>query len=441
MDLQLPTADSSRARPSSVLASEPASSGAQAFSVGYYQIHPDVSVNYQLNRFSDGSPMMIDAMRRVASKIVDYRSYIRELGALSNEAYADGRSLHGALFLRSSEFFMFPGDPAKEAARRRFVKIIREVLDIPADAYHRIPYEAAQLFAYRFTPPSPKSTVVMFGGFDSYIEEFLPWALFLRDAGYDVVAFEGPGQGAVLEEEHLPMTPEWQRPVAAVLDHFHLEDVTLFGISLGGCLVVRAAAHESRVQRVVCDDIYVNLEGAIMRTLSAAKGRTLGALVTAKASVLVNALTRSAMQSSLAAEWGTKQGMHVTGTSSPYGFMREQRRYETSSVSGLLTQDVLLMAGAEDHYVPLEQFAEQLRSLSRARSVTARLFTRQEQAQNHCQVGNAGLALEVIVGWLAGLEARNCRGTKASSERQKPHPPAVQIGRASFPTPPDAITS
>lgn len=37
------------------------------------------------------------------------------------------------------------------------------------------------------------------------------------------------------------MTPQWHKPVAAVLDYFDLDDVTLLGFSLGGCLVMRAA--------------------------------------------------------------------------------------------------------------------------------------------------------------------------------------------------------
>jgi hypothetical protein len=38
--------------------------------------------------------------------------------------------------------------------------------------------------------------------------------------------------------------------------------------------------------------------------------------------------------------------------------------------------------------------------LTAARSVTARVFTTAESAQNHCQIGNMGLALKVILGWL-----------------------------------------
>jgi hypothetical protein len=62
------------------------------------------------------------------------------------------------------------------------------------------------------------------------------------------------------------------------------------------------------------------------------------------------------------------------------------------------------MAGQEDHYIPLHQFFDQgvmltnVRSLT-SRLLTSRLFTRKETAQNHCQLGNVGLSIEVIVNW------------------------------------------
>ena len=36
--------------------------------------------------------------------------------------------------------------------------------------------------------------------------------------------------------------------------------------------------------------------------------------------------------------------------------------------------------------------------------MTARVFTRAESAQNHCQIGNLGLALRVILAWLEEVE-------------------------------------
>ena len=109
--------------------------------------------------------------------------------------------------------------------------------------------------AYRFTPIRSKGTIVFFGGFDSYIEELTTAFFYLRDAGYEVIAFEGPGQGGALNDAGLHMTPDWHLPVKAVLDHFKLDHVTLVGLSMGGCLVMRAAAFEPRVARPVHDQL------------------------------------------------------------------------------------------------------------------------------------------------------------------------------------------
>jgi len=43
---------------------------------------------------------------------------------------------------------------------------------------------------------------------------------------------------------------------------------------------------------------------------------------------------------------------------------------------------------------------KQVNALKNARSVTGRIFTRKEQGQNHCQIGNMGLALDVMVNWI-----------------------------------------
>jgi hypothetical protein len=45
--------------------------------------------------------------------------------------------------------------------------------------------------------------------------------------------------------------------------------------------------------------------------------------------------------------------MHVTSTSTPYAYFKEAKPYRTHDISSLVEQDVLLLAAAEDHYVPL----------------------------------------------------------------------------------------
>jgi hypothetical protein len=59
-------------------------------------------------------------------------------------------------------------------------------------------------------------------------------------------------------------------------------------------------------------------------------------------------------------------------------------------------QDVLLLASREYHSIPNRLHEEQPRHLTPARSVTDRVLTKEEHAQNHCQIGNIGRALEVM---------------------------------------------
>jgi pimeloyl-ACP methyl ester carboxylesterase len=75
----------------------------------------------------------------------------------------------------------------------------------------------------------------------------------------------------------------------------------------------------------------------------------------------------------------------------------------TRSISGRVTADVLLIAGADDHYVPLRQLYRQARNLTNARSVTTRVFTAAEQASNHCQIGNLRACLRTILAWIETL--------------------------------------
>ncbi|WP_273482487.1 hypothetical protein [Dysosmobacter welbionis] len=55
--------------------------------------------------------------------------------------------------------------------------------------------------------------------------------------------------GAALRKSGLTFTPEWEKPVGAVLDHYGADNVTIIGVSLGGELCMRAAAMEPRIRR------------------------------------------------------------------------------------------------------------------------------------------------------------------------------------------------
>lgn len=221
-----------------------------------------------------------------------------------------------------------------------------------------------------------------------------------------MIAFDGPGQGRALDDG-LPMTPAWHVPVSAVLDYFGVERVTLIGLSLGGCLALRAAAAEPRVARVVAFDALTDFLDVVLRQTSAPVHRVLRLLLRLRAARGVNWMVARAARRSPVVQWGVEQGMHVTGASTAFDFLRCVAHYRTTDISASIRQDVLLLAGRADHYVPVEQWRRQIAMLEHARSITARLFTADEHAENHCQVGNQGLALRTIVQWLDGIEVEH----------------------------------
>ena len=207
------------------------------------------------------------------------------------------------------------------------------------------------------------------------------------------------------------MRNDWAAPVSAVLDHFDVEEATLIGMSLGGGLVMHAAAGEPRARRVVAFDVLDDfLEVLVSQSLPPAltrrAGRSLARLkpliTRAPAKVLNRVLTEQADRNPMTG-WGMWQGMHVTGTHSPVEFLRAAATFSTAGVSPRVTGDVLLLQGAEDEFVPLHQMVRQAEHLTAARSVTTRTFTRAESAASHCQTGNTGLMARTILAWEEGL--------------------------------------
>lgn len=367
--------------------------------IGYYHFHDDLSLNFQCNRWVQWiGPSAIAEVADMAARCGGYPEWIDGFLGLAEAARQADRQLAAAYYDRAAEFFMNPDDPRRPAARIRFAQTMRTMYGVARD---EVPYAGSALPAIDLRPQAESgSTIVVFGGFDSYVEEFLPMLAAMVDAGHRVIAFEGPGQGAALEEHGLPMIAEWERPVAAVLDHYRLTDVTVVGESLGGGLVIRAAAFEPRISRVVSMDILDDEFEVVARQIGRGVTPVLRVLFALRAKGIVNAVARRAIARKPVVAWGLRQGMHVTGTATAYDFLRSTTRLNTRRISRLVTADVLLLAGADDHYVPLKQLRRQAANLTRARSVSTRTFTAAEQAGNHCQVGNIGAAVRVIEGWL-----------------------------------------
>ncbi len=180
-----------------------------------------------------------------------------------------------------------------------------------------------------------------------------------------------------------------------MLDYFHLDDVTLLGISLGGWLCFRAAAYEPRIRRVIALSIafdYMQIPPLpiqlLVKVLMLSRG-------------LMDYLARLKMNANYQERWGINNLRYITKTTTPMDATDILLQFNEYNLhSELVKQDVLILTGAEDHFIPLKMHQKQVNALRNAKSVTGRIFTKKDQAQNHCQIGNIGLALDVMQKWM-----------------------------------------
>jgi hypothetical protein len=100
-------------------------------------------------------------------------------------------------------------------------------------------------------------------------------------------------------------------------------------------------------------------------------------------------------------DWCITQGMHITGTKTPFDFLTAIAQHSLDGIPHNVKQDILLTEGEQDHLFDVDWLYRTMRELVCAHSVTARIFTAREGAEQHCQVGNSALAREEIVRWLS----------------------------------------
>ena len=88
------------------------------------------------------------------------------------------------------------------------------------------------------------------------------------------------------------------------------------------------------------------------------------------------------------------------GTRDLRATLEAYRAYTLEGVAQRITCDVLILAGADDHFVPVEQIKQFESSLTHARSVTSMIYDRESGGAEHCQMGAATLWHATFFDWL-----------------------------------------
>jgi alpha-beta hydrolase superfamily lysophospholipase len=371
------------------------------FPVGYYEFHKNQLFNFQLNRWHSLGYARFEDMKEAGQRIKNFEDWKVEMLKLAEQAVAEGRFMNAAFYYRAAEFYMLQDNSEKKLMYDKFSDLFYKTFKNDGIEQFNVPYKEAFLPVIKISPVEDKNkgTIVMHGGFDSFVEEFYSWMRYFSDHGYEVIAFEGPGQGAARRKYGLALDYEWEKPTKAILDYFKLNDVTLLGISMGGWFCFRAAAFEPRIKRVMASSIaydYMKTMNIILRKIHIF---FIKHMRNYSNKMILKAINKGrGLQA-----WMSTQMMYITKKETPMeAFDVWLQLNEKNLRSDLVKQDVLILTGKKDHFIPFKAHDMQVKALTNAKSVTARVFTQEEQAHNHCQIGNIRFALDTMVKWIEG---------------------------------------
>jgi pimeloyl-ACP methyl ester carboxylesterase len=345
-----------------------------------------------------------------------WKATAQRVAEIGEQARASGHRVSAReAFLRASNYYRTAADfllekPASDpemallsAGQHDTFAAAAALFDTPVQDVS-IPYENTTLPAYLFLVDdsgAARPTVIYNSGYDSTREEsyFAIAAAALR-RGYNVLAFDGPGQGAVLREQKLVMRPDWEAVITPVVDYaltrgeIAADRITLFGYSLGGYLVARAAAFEHRVAALILDDGIHDFHAAFAGNMPPFmeswinEGRDDVALPVLTMLTAVNTNVR----------WGLRNGMWVFGTESFADLIRTVKDYTLDGVAHQISAPTLIMDPENDHNLNGQpQLVEQ--ALTGA-STTLVTLTEDEGAGEHTHAGGLGRAHQTMFDWL-----------------------------------------
>lgn len=137
-----------------------------------------------------------------------------------------------------------------------------KLMPTPTEAVS-IPYDKGSLPGWFMRPAADdrrRPTIIMNNGSDGQNVDMLgQGGLAALARGFNVVIFEGPGQGSQLFVDNVPFRPDWQNVITPIVDWLGkrsdvaTDKIALRGISFGGLLTPQAASVEHRIAALVAD--------------------------------------------------------------------------------------------------------------------------------------------------------------------------------------------
>lgn len=222
----------------------------------------------------------------------DTEAWVRELTKVADLAEKDAeRSFSRGHLITARETFLrvyylnraalFNLSPVKETKR------YSEILDHAVANFRKaaalfnppiepieIDFEGKKLKGYFMKPDNSnvkRPTIYNVGGGESFSEDMcLLFGIGDQERGYNIVTVDLPGMGNTAAEG-MKMEPAMEKPVSRVIDYLEsrpdvdMDRLAVFGPSLGGYTVARAASKDKRIKALIANSIILNLHDYLVQ--------------------------------------------------------------------------------------------------------------------------------------------------------------------------------
>src|SRR5580692_10535105 len=305
--------------------------------------------------------------------------------------------LRAANYFRTSEFFLHGNheDPRIYSAYKKSIrayKLSASLFDPPILPVE-IPYENTTLPGYFHRvdeSDTKRPLLILHTGFDGSAEEMHgEGARAGVERGWNVLAFDGPGQYGPIHRERLPFRPDWEKVVTPVID-FALtlpgvdpEKIALMGISMGGVLAPRAAAFEKRIAALIANDGIYDFGAPQMASVPPAQREAFIAALNQKDAPELDRMLEEGMSKSPTSRWAGEHGKFVMGELTMHATFAKTLKF---NLRGGIAEKISCPT-------PLMK------------------FTVEEGAGAHCQVGAHRLAFARIYNWIDDTFGRVSAGS------------------------------
>ncbi|MFO1142429.1 MAG: alpha/beta fold hydrolase [Amaricoccus sp.] len=271
----------------------------------------------------------------------------------------------------------------------------------PVPAQVAIRYEGTTLrgFHFRGNGTGAKRPLLIFNnGSDGSLLASMTFGSYGALArGYDVLTFDGPGQGYALWKQHLYFRPDWEKVITPVVDFALTLDgvdpkrIALIGISQGGYWVPRAVAFEKRIAVAVADPGVVDVSTSWLGQFPP------------EALALLKSGPKAAFDAMMAEEMPAQFKSALAFRMRPYGMasyfdvFTAVREYRLGHLVGEITCPMLVTDPDNEAFWPGQ--SQQLYDGLKSPKALVR-FTVEEGADLHCEPKSPGLRDLRIFDWL-----------------------------------------